>query len=93
MANAETIVFLGFGFHHQNMDILAPPRNTTSKRIYATAKGFSNSDKSVIEDQICSALKIEQEPEYKIRLLDSHVRNDLSCAELFSEYQRTLAAN
>jgi hypothetical protein len=93
VTEAETIVFLGFGYHKQNMSILAPSIDNISKRIYATAIGISDPDKSVIEDQIYSTLRLKQDPDYRIRILDSHVRNDLTCAALFSEYQRTLTAN
>lgn len=86
---AETIVFLGFGFHPQNMNLLKPERNSNARQIYATAKGISNSDKAVIENQIRSVVNTNS---YN-QLLKIQVRNDLSCAELFPEYRRTLATN
>lgn len=87
---AETIVFLGFGFHPQNMNLLSPIKTTNARRVFATAKGFSNSDSTIIKDQIRSMLK--PEPPNNL-ILNIQVRNDLSCAELFSEYRRTLATS
>ena len=90
ISEAETIVFLGFGFHSQNMNIITPLSQARVKRIYATAKGFSDADSTVIKDQISSTLKLSFGYANDIKQ-DFHIRNDLSCAELFSEYRQTLA--
>lgn len=42
VANAETIVFLGFGFIEQNVQLLQPPVNNTMKRVFATAYRMSD---------------------------------------------------
>ena len=88
----STIVFLGFGFHPQNMEILTPKTGNSVERVYATAMGISNVDKVVIEDRIRSVL---HKPRNSLASsnLDIQVRNELSCVDLFSEYQRTLATN
>jgi hypothetical protein len=51
---AEAIVFLGFAFHKQNMELLFRSLVKTRKTryIFATAKGMSDADKSVVEDQL-----------------------------------------
>lgn len=92
VAGAKTIVFLGFGFHPQNMDILTPKNKTNANRVYATAKGFSDTDSAVIKDQIYSALHASGDLSSSHNL-NIQVRNKLSCTDLFSEYKKTLAAN
>jgi hypothetical protein len=92
VAEAETIVFLGFGFHPQNMNILAPTTKTKTRRVYATALNISKPDSNEIKDQIFSTLNSVALPDYFSRK-NIEVRNDLSCEKLFTEYQRTLAAN
>lgn len=51
---ADALVFLGFAFHKQNMELLFNSFVKTRKTryIFATAKGMSDSDKSVVEDQL-----------------------------------------
>ncbi|MBV1691019.1 hypothetical protein KRR38_25905 [Novosphingobium sp. G106] len=41
MAAADVIVFLGFQFHRQNMEILFPRGQQPAKRIYGTTFGMS----------------------------------------------------
>jgi hypothetical protein len=51
---ADAIVFLGFAFHKQNMELLFKSlvRVRKTRYIFATAKGMSDADKSVVEDQL-----------------------------------------
>jgi hypothetical protein len=44
VGNAETIVFLGFAFHSQNIELLAPGYPCDTKRVYATTLGLSASE-------------------------------------------------
>jgi hypothetical protein len=85
-SEAEMIVFLGFAFHKQNMEILNPSSNCKAKRIFATAFGVSNSDCDVIRDEIKNVLKS------KGRAPKIEIRNDLKCADLFREYWRSLTS-
>ena len=39
LAEAETIIFLGFAFHLQNIELIRPPEGIKAKRIFATTKG------------------------------------------------------
>lgn len=58
LANAKTIVFLGFGFHQQNMQII--DLNSEAARlnadVYATAFGESGPSVETIRDRIQRAL-------------------------------------
>jgi len=83
--SAEKIVFLGFSFHPQNMEILNPSGSTRAKKIFATAFGISDSDSSMIGEQL------EQVFYNKTHTTKIHVRNTLKCNSLFSEYWRNLA--
>jgi hypothetical protein len=51
---ADAIVFLGFAFHKQNMELLFKSlvKARKTRYIFATAKGMSDADKSVVEDQL-----------------------------------------
>jgi len=85
--NAETLVFLGFAFHPQNMELLKSGAGTVaSKRIFATAYGISKSDCEVIENDIEKMIALPSEN------IKTHLRNDLKCNALFSEYRRSLTA-
>lgn len=84
---ADAIVFLGFGFHRQNMDLITPPRRqgqkTSQTRVYGTAKNVSKADCQVIENQVRAVLRsANKEGAFEIR-------NDLGCAGLFDDYWRS----
>jgi hypothetical protein len=80
--DARVIVFLGFGFADQNMDLLKPGGETAVERIFATAHGISDSDCRVIEAQLAGVLGRSG--------AGIQLRNDKKCAALFGEYWRTL---
>lgn len=91
---AETLVFLGFAFHDQNMDLLSEPiakglKQTAIRRVYATTKGLSGSDSQVVKGKIGQMLRGRPQKErddYSIELFDG------TCAQLFAEYWRSLSA-
>lgn len=89
---AETIVFLGFGFNPQNLSILTPESVVKPKKVLATAIGFSDSDCEDIKIHIAKALLKITHNEVESLIIEFDVRNDLSCFGLFNEYKRTLAA-
>jgi hypothetical protein len=49
---AEQIVFLGFGFHQQNMDLLRPADGIRAERVFATVKGVSEMDQETVRGRI-----------------------------------------
>ena len=85
--NAEIIVFLGFAFHRQNIELISPPGECKAKRIYATAYGISKSGCDVIQGELESMLK------QKKSKASIEFRNDLKCAGLFDEYWHSLTAD
>ena len=52
VADADTLVFLGFGFLPQNMNLLRPKANRQAMRIYATTFGVSETDELVIREKL-----------------------------------------
>lgn len=85
---SEIIVFLGFAFHKQNMELIKPdgtedatPSNATD--YYATAIDISNSDCLLLGDELNKLCKSDA--------LVREIRNDLKCADIFNEYRRALS--
>lgn len=94
MQQAETLVFLGFGFHDQNMLVLsedAPKEEKRSsiKRVLATVCGLSASDTKVVTQQIARTLKgrpLRERDNYTVDTFNG------TCSEFFEEYWRSLTA-
>lgn len=84
VSNAETIVFLGFSFQDQNMDLLGISAEGVTRRVFATAYGFSSSDCDVISVGIRRMLRRE---DLKVQI---ELRNNLKCADLFGEYSKSI---
>ncbi|NII53797.1 SIR2 family protein [Luteibacter sp. SG786] len=82
LSEARTVVFLGFGFLEQNMQLLELQGLHAAERVYATALGFSRSDCDVITERIREVLIDE--------LVPVELRNDLTAARLFDEYSRSI---
>jgi hypothetical protein len=83
VGKAETVIFLGFGFHRQNMDLLTAPNKTQIRNIFATAVGVSDSDLCQLSEEVSRALRPVG--------TGLEVRNKLKCGQLFDEYQRSIA--
>ena len=80
---AEVIVFLGFAFHRQNMELLFSGNNYVAKKIFATADGISKSDSELIYNDLYNEFFKKAKIEF---------RNDLKCGGLFKEYWRSLTS-
>lgn len=81
VTSADTIVFLGFAFHRQNMQLLFGATPKRPSHIYATAKGISNSGVEAIQKNLEGLSGSHQ-----IR-----IGNQLSCAAFFSEFWYNLS--
>jgi hypothetical protein len=94
--DAKHLVFLGFAFHPQNVDLLKThPNSSGMSRIFATVKGISPSDQGSVKISLAHLLN---------RKVNAHERsnvfvNDLTfeflegdCAKIFGEYWRSLSA-
>lgn len=83
--NANKILFLGFAYHKQNINLVfnGYDNKLMRNRIYGTAKGISNSNCDAIKSDISHICRYI--PENII------IRNDLKCEELLNEYGRSLS--
>jgi hypothetical protein len=87
---AETIVFLGFGYHDQNMAIIEPVEPISiSKDIFGTAYGMSTSDSNVTINQILRWFDrglAQESQSTRIQI------TNMACRDLFDHYAKTLVA-
>lgn len=85
MSSANKVAFIGFAFHKLNMQLITPEKDsiktTPSNSCFATTHGISDSDKEVVAQQI-----------EKLFHSTIHTRMaNLTCAEFFIEYWRSLS--
>jgi hypothetical protein len=85
---AECIVFLAFGYHKQNMQLLWPPEPMDNKFIFGTAVCMSQPDVDVVSRQIADRFKPHFQP--GMRANGIKIENKLSCAELFDYFALSL---
>jgi len=81
IAEAKTIVFLGFSFNHMNLDLLKPPRlpgPLPQRRIFATAYGLSESHRKSISKELLNRNMVGDINQVELRALE--------CAKLFHEF-------
>ena len=86
VTNAETVVFLGFGFNDRNLELIRPAHDHRIKRIFGTAYGESDSNSEVIRDAM-----FKWTGRKRNKPLDVNLGN-WSCAELFDQFSRSLPA-
>lgn len=91
---ADTLVFLGFGFHSQNMELLSPGDRfeldrPNRYRAFATTFGLSESDEQFARNQIAMLVTGNGENKSVEPWIYS---NNGTCAELFQAYWRSLTA-
>jgi len=83
---AERIVFLGFGYHRQNMELLAMGVRPITKRVYGTSLGLSNSDADVVAGQLSAFFG---EP---YRAHNTAALFPTACVDFLDEHSRTFAS-
>jgi hypothetical protein len=85
VGNAHRIVFLGFHFHHQNMELLkaSGPGRGGIVNSYATALDRSQADKDLIDGQLRQMLS-DRGGSWNV-----HVERDRDCKGLFKDYSAT----
>lgn len=82
ISTATRLIFLGFHFHKQNMQLIQPKSPRTSGAVsyaFATTINRSKMDRQIIEGQI-GKLMAGRQPEVRCHL------NNLDCSGLFTEY-------
>lgn len=81
---AQKMMFLGFGYYRQNMDLIARELNDVVQ-IVGTAKGLSNADKKAVTDDIRNRYLVQKGPILNATL------EDMTCVEMMNAYSRFLA--
>lgn len=85
---AQNIVFLGFGFHPQNLDLILPTGNGNVDRVFATVFGESKPSVEVIRDRLTKLI-----PEIRRMWTNDHVlMHGIKCGPLLSEYFRVFTS-
>jgi hypothetical protein len=96
IAEAQRVVFVGFGYHQQNLKIITPKEAKATQQILGSAYGVSNEDCEVLQDMLRPLLKTMatrlnaftgRDRTYSD---DIKLRSDLTSAPLFDEFSRTL---
>lgn len=62
MTSAETIVFMGFGYLKQNLELLRPIGTPNVKRILGTAYGLSSADREAVRDKLVDLFGLKMPP-------------------------------
>lgn len=94
ICRTETLIFLGFAFYDQNMELLGEnvpkaEKRSNIKRVYATTFGMSASDVQVARSQIGHLLRgrpPKERDDYSIQTFSG------TCNSLFAEYWKSLTA-
>jgi hypothetical protein len=91
VSNARTIIFLGFGYIEENLELLGPDQPSRSTvKIYGTAYKISEHDRAIIEWRLGRFLSGDAGPgvsagQPRVALLDG------KCAQLFDEHRFGIA--
>jgi hypothetical protein len=88
---ADSIVFLGFAYHDQNMLLLQPPKQLpSSKQLFGTAFGMSDSDVEITSRQIDGWFTGGHAEHHRQNMIQ--IENKLKCAGLFDHYAKSFTA-
>lgn len=91
VADAETIVFLGFAFHPMNMDMISIQGTPSTKRVFATIYGMSAADGKEIEYDIFRMINSEDSRSSLRRSIKTEIVN-MTCFDFFNHYFRSLSS-
>jgi hypothetical protein len=90
---ADTLVFLGFSYHPENMKLLTIDARGDTERVFGTAKGISAADIAIIQGQLRKMIGGKpldvggRGPESEQMFI-----KDETCAALLQEFSRSLFA-
>jgi len=89
---AQTMVFLGFAYHDQNMQLLKPAKLMSKRKpVYGTAFGMSDSDVGIVSNEI-DGWSSDLGPALLNPPKTTRIENKLKCAELFDYYAKSFTA-
>ncbi|MGE0285931.1 MAG: hypothetical protein AB7I42_07030 [Bradyrhizobium sp.] len=86
VGDAEKLVFLGFAFHDQNMEVLAKPRSMKLKKTIGTAYNMSEADRRIVTSQIGRWAEIDG-PSMRNQV---SLHDKLKAADIFNFYSKSL---
>ncbi len=81
---AEIVVFLGFAFHKQNMDLMKSTQFNKVQRVFASATGLSDDALVVVNQRIREMFTVEHS-------FETALRQNKTCNGIFEEYGLTLS--
>lgn len=84
MEEANRLVFLGFGFHQQNMELLRPTKSNISE-FRATVLGLSRNDQAEVLSQLVQFVRVHRHTNYADHLLQC------GCCELMAGERQFLS--
>jgi hypothetical protein len=90
MRRADCIVFLGFGYHEQNLALLNPGEQLKSVPVFGTARGFSTHNREVVHQKL---ERMFQQPAPRVISYSPVVIDqNATCASLFDDYAQSLTS-
>lgn len=92
LSEADTVVFLGWGFHTQNIQILSPKRPTDRKarRVIATSLGLSEAAKHHTRERLVNSLLPPDPYRQLIDKSENIVLSSVNCRELLDAHRLDL---
>jgi hypothetical protein len=81
---AENVVFLGFGYYLQNLQLIAPEQSTTIKWMLGTGHGLSDSDRYVVVQERLGPMFRSNNPRIEI--------TGMRCVDLLANHRMALSA-
>ena len=81
ISEADTLVFLGFAFHDQNLNLLQPTEKIHANQIFGTSLGMSANDTNLAQSWIKSLVENEN--------LAVQLEPD-TCADFIRKYQKSI---
>lgn len=83
IVDSEVLVFLGFAYHDQNLDVLSRDLESTAARLWGTAHGFSDADTRTIVGNLAQRFTND------VKQLVT-IDNVVTCASFFDKYWKSL---
>ena len=84
-AKADRIVFLGFGFHQPNIELLAPKKSSKTKQIFGTSLGLEPAAQQAVKGKLAATFRNSKTHTEAITELKA-----TTCRGLLDEYRLAL---
>ncbi|MCA3713503.1 MAG: hypothetical protein IM664_04755 [Phenylobacterium sp.] len=86
ISESKRLVFLGFAYHAQNLNVIKPRKDPLTRKIYGTAFGISHIDQITIRNDLINMMTSEGNDgsDLDIQILE------VTCGGFFDQFGRTL---